>query len=76
MVTFPAMKMRKIKFIFKNAQGAGSGLTELQAWGPGRNVAVHLVCRKQLETAGSISRQGSDQMAKTSRLGQEARTAL
>jgi hypothetical protein len=36
MVTFPAMKMRKIRFIFKNAQGAGSGLTELQAWGPGR----------------------------------------
>ena len=35
-VTFPAMKMRKIRFIFKNAQGAGSGLTELQAWGPGR----------------------------------------
>ena len=35
-LTFPALKVRKLRFVFQNAPDSGSGLTELQAWGPGR----------------------------------------
>jgi hypothetical protein len=28
--------VRKLQFVFQNASDSGSGLTELQAWGPGR----------------------------------------
>src|SRR5262249_35426630 len=35
-IRFPALETQKVRAVFSHARGAATGLTEFEAWGPGR----------------------------------------